>query len=171
MVLSSLTAERTLGQTAADSINLQDPGAIVEAFYETFSKSEGEKWIDDQRANKLRFLFSPEANIIITGRSKGVPDNKVFSLKLYIEILRRPSKEAFYQEQVHAVTERFGDIAQVFSTYENRRSPNGKPFARGINSFQLWYDGNRWWIMNIMMHQQRDGKPIPKQYKNEDTRD
>lgn len=166
LALSSLIVKPASSQTIADSVNLQDPKAVVEGYYEVLSKSEEEKWLDDQRAKELRSLLASEADIIMTGRSQGgVPNNKVLSLEAFTAIGRSTSNEPFYQAQVHAVTERFGDIVHVFSTYENRRSPNGKPFARSINSFQLWHDGDRWWIMNIMTHQQRNGKPIPTRYK------
>jgi hypothetical protein len=45
---------------------------------------------------------------------------------------------------------RWGSIMQVFSTYESRHDTKDPvPFARGINSFQLFVDGTRWWILTI----------------------
>jgi hypothetical protein len=35
---------------------------------------------------------------------------------------------------------------------------------RGINSFQLFYDGNRWWIVNIFWQQESAQDPIPEEY-------
>ena len=59
----------------------------------------------------------------------------------------------------------FGNITQVFSTYESYRSKKDKdPFMRGINSIQLLNDGNRWWIINIYWVQESEENPIPKQY-------
>jgi hypothetical protein len=73
-------------------------------------------------------------------------------------------KTAFYESEVAHRVETFGDIAHVFSTYESRRSPGDKPFARGINSFQLIKTGTGWKIMTILWDSEREGQPIPSKY-------
>lgn len=61
--------------------------------------------------------------------------------------------------------EHFGHIAHVFSTYESRRAVDDpKPFARGINSFQLINDGKRWWVITILWEGERPDNPIPPKY-------
>ncbi len=60
--------------------------------------------------------------------------------------------------------ETFGNIAHVFSTYESRRAPGEKPFARGINSFQLAKTGNAWKVVTILWDAEREGSPIPEKY-------
>jgi hypothetical protein len=49
----------------------------------------------------------------------------------------------------------------AFSTYDSKRIPDGEPFARGINSFQLYGDGTRWWIVTIFWDAEAPDKPIP----------
>jgi hypothetical protein len=62
-------------------------------------------------------------------------------------------------------TERYGNMAQVFSTYESRHdAADPKPFERGINSFQLMNDGHRWWIVTIFWQGETSAGPIPKEY-------
>jgi hypothetical protein len=65
---------------------------------------------------------------------------------------------------MHNETRRFGNIAQVFSSYESRHSVNDPPFARGINSFQLVYDGTRWWIVSILWDEETPTNPIPPEF-------
>jgi hypothetical protein len=65
---------------------------------------------------------------------------------------------------VHRVAEQYGPIAQVFSTYESRRNLDDKPFARGINSFQLFNDGERWWILSIFWTSERPDLMIPDEF-------
>ena len=61
--------------------------------------------------------------------------------------------------------EQFGHITHVFSTYESFHSPSDKqPFARGINSFQLFNDGKRWWVVTIYWQQETPEIQIPKEY-------
>ena len=73
-------------------------------------------------------------------------------------------KTAFYESEVARRVETFGNIAHVFSTYESRRAPGEKPFARGINSFQLVKTGEGWKIMTILWDSEREGNPIPEKY-------
>lgn len=74
-------------------------------------------------------------------------------------------KNGFFETEIARRTEQFGNIAHVFSTYESRRAKSdAKALARGINSFQLLKDGDRWWIVNIFWGQERDDTPIPEKY-------
>ena len=49
---------------------------------------------------------------------------------------------SFFEREAARKTDCFGNVCQVFSTYESRRAPSDeKPFVRGINSIQLVNDG------------------------------
>ena len=75
------------------------------------------------------------------------------------------AKAGFYETEVARRTEEFGRIAQVWSTYESRYSPyDPEPFMRGINSFQLFNDGTRWWIVTIYWQHEGATNPIPEKY-------
>lgn len=147
----------------ADPADVRSPDAIVDAVYEAISGAAGEArdW------DRLRSLFRPEGRLVPTGRG---PESEsgytVATVEEYIESAGQAfAEEGFYEREIHAETEQFGDIAHVFSTYESRRSPDdAEPFQRGINSFQLWYDGDRWWILHIAWHPEREGAPIPARY-------
>jgi hypothetical protein len=73
-------------------------------------------------------------------------------------------KTAFYESEVAHRVETFGNIAHVFSTYESRRAPGEKPFARGINSFQLIKTDAGWKILTILWDTEREGNPLPAKY-------
>jgi len=73
-------------------------------------------------------------------------------------------KTAFFESEVSRKLETFGNIAHVFSTYESRRAPGEKPFARGINSFQLVKVGGAWKVMTILWDSERADNPIPEKY-------
>jgi len=73
-------------------------------------------------------------------------------------------KNGFFESAVARRVEKFGNIAHVFSTYESRREAGGRPFARGINSFQLIRQGSSWKVMTILWDSERDGSPIPGKY-------
>ena len=86
------------------------------------------------------------------------PDN-------YIE-RNKPDFEqnAFYESEMHRKTEQFGDIANVWSTYAARRTPDGDVFMRGINTIQMRYDGKRWWVVSILWQAETPDMPLPKEY-------
>jgi hypothetical protein len=74
-------------------------------------------------------------------------------------------KDGFHEQEVAHRVEQFGDIAQVFSSYESRhKKDDPQPFMRGINSFQLCRQGDRWWVLQILWEQEQDGGPIPVQF-------
>ena len=73
-------------------------------------------------------------------------------------------KNGFFENEVARRTERFGDIVQVWSTYESRRALGEQPFQRGINGLQLVDNGTGWKILSIFWEGERPDNPIPEQY-------
>jgi hypothetical protein len=73
---------------------------------------------------------------------------------------------AFFEKEVARKTDCFGNVCQVFSTYEARRSPTDeKPFARGINSIQLVRDDDGWHVASVVWDTERPDNPIPPAYQ------
>jgi len=115
----------------------------------------------------FKHLFYKNAKLIPTGKNnKGqylarymTPDDYVnTSGKWLLEI-------GFHEVELNRVVESFGNISHVFSTYESFKTKRDeKPFMRGINSIQLMYDGDRWWIVNICWMQETEENPIPEKY-------
>jgi len=134
---------------AADSADVASPDAILAATYDVISGSAGKKrdW------DRFRSLFSPGARLVPVGESKAggfaartlSPEEYVSHGDAYFE------KNGFFEREIARRTERWGNILQAFSTYESRHdAKDSAPFERGINSFQLYFDGKRWWVVNIM---------------------
>jgi hypothetical protein len=95
----------------------------------------------------------------------GQPRARVASHQEFVDASNDSTvKEGFYESEIHRVTERFGNIAHVFSTYESRTKADGPVIARGINSIELFYDGKRWWIASAVWDDERPGNPIPPEY-------
>lgn len=147
---------------AARPEDVSSESAIIEAVYNVISGPKGQQrdW------NRMRSLFVPGARLISahTGED-GLTTAHVMSVEDYIR-LGEPllKKDGFFEREAHRTEDRFGNIAQVFSTYESRHEADAKPFQRGINSFQLLFDGHRWWVVTIYWQGERPGMPIPKQY-------
>jgi hypothetical protein len=74
-------------------------------------------------------------------------------------------KDGFHERELARRTEQYGNIVHAFSTYEAfRKKDDKKPFLRGINSFQLMNDGQRWWIITIFWEAETPQNPLPKKY-------
>ena len=71
----------------------------------------------------------------------------------------------FFETELARTTDSFGQIVHVFSTYEARHAPaDAKPFMRGINSIQLYNDGKRWWIVNLLWRAEDAKLALPERY-------
>ena len=74
-------------------------------------------------------------------------------------------QNGFFEREISRRTEKFGNIAHLFSTYESRhKAEDEKPFARGINSIQLMNDGKRWWVVTILWQGEDEKTPLPAEY-------
>jgi hypothetical protein len=71
--------------------------------------------------------------------------------------------QGFFEREIARHADCFGNVCQVFSTYESRHTASDvKPFERGVNSIQLVNDGKRWWIASVAWDTERPEKPIPQ---------
>lgn len=135
----------------------------IKTLYSVISGKKGEA-----RDWKLfNYLFKSEAKLIPTGTNKqGAHIARYMTPKEYINTSGKWLVEiGFFEKEIARSIHKFGNIAQVFSTYEAYNHSNKtKPFMKGINSIQLLYDNNRWWIINIFWQQASKKHPIPKKF-------
>ncbi len=146
----------------ADPGDVESVDAIIAAVYDVISGSAGQ----DRDWDRMRSLFVPGARLIPTFRdSTGGRALRVQSLEDWIAAANRSLvQNGFFERELYRVTEQYGNIVHLFSTYDSKRTPDGEPFARGINSFQLLDDGNRWWVVTIFWQGESPDKPIPTKY-------
>ncbi len=148
---------------AADPADVGSIDAILGALYDVISGPAGQPrdW------DRFRSLFLAEAYLIPTGVPQGSDRTRArfMSVEEYVTQSGPILEErGFFERQVGLVLERFENIAHAFSTYESRWTPQGEVFQRGINSIQLLWDGERWWVANIMWRGVGPAQEIPKKY-------
>jgi len=137
--------------------------AIIRAMYESVSGPAGL----NRDTLRERSLFMPGAHLVrVTLTDDGTPQAKMMDVDTYLKDTADFFRaNDFYEVEIARRTEVFGQIAQVFSTYEARYAlDDPAPFKRGINSIQLFNDGNRWWIVNMLWDNEREGNPMPAEY-------
>jgi hypothetical protein len=147
---------------AARPADVASMDAILHSLYDVISGPAGPR--DWQR---FRSLFVPGARLIPTRHdSTGHVSLRVWSPEEYAATVGpRFMQTPFYEHQIGQTVETFGAVTQVFSAYASRHAPTDpEPFARGINSIQLFNDGTRWYVVTIYWDSERGGTKIPGQY-------
>lgn len=142
---------------------VQTLDSTIKTLYGVISGEKGEArdW------DLMRYLFHADAKLIPSGKnSEGKYLAKYLTVEDYINGSGKWLVEnGFFEKEMHRTENTFGNVTQVFSTYESFKSEaDAEPFMRGINSIQLLNDGNRWWIINIYWTQETPDNPIPKEY-------
>jgi len=148
--------------TTAYNADVRTINTAMDALLQTISGPAGRS-IDWDR---FRNLFKGDVPFYI--RSKRNEEWRVLELSVekYIsDIGPNLEKRNFFEVSSNLHVSQYGDIASVFMVYESRESPSdAQPFDRGINSLQLMFDGERWWILSLIWQAESTGVPIPKEW-------
>ena len=133
---------------------------IIKAYYDVISGPAGQPrdWERDMS------LHIPNALVSVTGKDE---NNKPFIITQSLSDFHKSfgvPKSGFWEYEVNREIQNFGNITHVWTTYETKKEKNGPVTERGINSIQLYNDGNRWWILSWMFDSERTDNPIPKKY-------
>jgi hypothetical protein len=153
----------TTASDRADPKDVASADAIVAALYDVISGPAGQP----RNWDRFRSLFVANARLIPTGAgADGKGRIRAMSPDEYAASSGpRLGQAGFFEHEIARTSETFGGVTHAFSTYESRRgAKDDKPFARGINSIQLFNDGTRWWVVTVYWDSERAGNPIPQRY-------
>jgi len=143
------------------SDDVQSIDSILAALYNVISGPAGERdW------NRFRSLFLPGASLTSAGKDR---DGNIRIRPRTVEGYVTGAggyfaQHGFFESPIVSRVQAFGNVAQVFCSYESRGAAGEAPFARGINSIQLAHDGKRWWIVSILWDEERPDNPLPKEF-------
>jgi hypothetical protein len=139
----------------ADDVATLD--GILDAFYEVVSGPAGEPrdWARDST------LYLADARFTLVQSQGGAWSARTVDHDAYARSAGPSLQQGFFEREIHREVRRFGPIANVFSTYEWRREPQGEVGGRGVNSIELFHDGARWWIAWAMWADETPSNPIP----------
>ena len=130
--------------SAADSNDIQ---STVDAVYAAISGPAGPRDWD-----RFKALFAPNAHMASYRDGKAnvmTPDDYIARATPVFQ------QNGFFERAVENHVDQFKDIAHVTSRYESRHAPaDEKPFARGVNHFELVRSGDRWLVLSIVWQQE-----------------
>jgi hypothetical protein len=149
---------------AADPKDVKSLDAIVAAVYGVISGPPGARdW------NRFNSLFAKDARLIAVRVPKdgggGKPSLVVMTPADYAGMAGKYFLEhGFFEHELSRKTDSFGAMTHIYTTYESRETKDGKPIDRGINSMEFFFDGERWWCVEIYWDAERPGNAIPEKY-------
>lgn len=149
------------GAPAAKPSDVDSVDHILAALYDVISGPAGPRdW------NRFRSLFIPTAHLTSTGKA---PDGSIRVRPNSVDDYANGAgsyflKNGFFESSIVNRIESYGQVTQVFSSYESRHNAGEAPFARGINSIQMLNDGKRWWIVSILWDSERPDNPLPRDF-------
>ena len=136
------------------------PG-IIKASYDAISVPPGKTL----NLDRFRSLFLPNARLVSVSLKNGEPQVHLMTLKEFSEmVIGSVGKGGHVEHEFTEQVQEYGNIANVWSAYESRATPNDPHVIRGINSIQLFNDGKRWWISGAQWQHERADMPIPAKY-------
>jgi len=128
--------------------DVSSPEAIVLADYECISGGVG---VARQWARDLS-LYDANARFFVTEKDEKTGGLKVWSPS-WQEFTDRTDEEitkgGFVEHEVGHKIYRYGNVATVFSSYEGKKMSTGEIFGRGVNIYQVYFAGGRWWISSV----------------------
>jgi hypothetical protein len=136
-----------------------DIGAVVDAMYAMISGPAGPRdWslqveVFHRDSRQIRTGVGPDGKpwMKIMGREDYIGDTTPYFMT-----------NDFHEIEIARRVDVLGNIAHVWSAYEARRSPDdAEPERRGVNSIQLFRDGNgQWSIVAMIWDNERPGVSV-----------
>ncbi len=162
MAPQSVQSATGAATVAADPKDVASADAIIAALYDANTNMVDRKI----GADRFRSLFVPGARLMPTFKPPtGSAVIRMETVDVYVRgASSGPPRGGFSEREIARTSQAFGNIMQVFSTYETHRDSVDTHPARGINSIQLFNDGTRWWVVGVLWDNARPDKPIPAEY-------
>jgi hypothetical protein len=159
--LAAPASAQPLTPRAADPADVATLDAIIAAFYDIVSGPADERrdWARDSTLYTAGVRFTIEA---------GGGGERRWQTIDHASYARQSSaflERGFFEREIHRVTQEFGGMAHVFSTYEwTAPTETGPQRGRGINSIELVFEQGRWWITFAQWASETPDHAIPAQY-------
>ncbi len=165
IIVSIVLSISFFGNAQVDTVAVKSIEGITNKMIALISgeKDEPRNW------DEYRNLFLPTAQKISINR-KAPPKKQVRVMNLE-EFVRNVGplykKNGFDEIAIGLTINEFNGIANVFQSFYCKNLI-GTYEKRGINSYQLVYAENRWWIASTTFTNETDDNKIPNNYLNKE---
>ncbi len=156
LLIAILGCNSIFAQTTAEKYteDVQSIDAIITAYYEVVSGSSQDPW----QFERDSYIHSKNA-VITRLDENGMAESHALEAE-YIPLALAP-KSDFYEKELKRTVSHYGNIAQVWSAFEIRTAPETASNVKGLNSIQLHYENNRWFIDSWTCEMESDtNKPV-----------
>lgn len=144
----------------------RDLDALIKTLYECMSFEPNAR----PDYERFRTLFAPGATILPPSDDEpasgpiGIEDF-IISSQEAISGSKHVADNGFREREIHRVTQTFGSICQVFSSYESEVCLDDSVMSsRGLNALQLVWQGQRWWIISLAWDDESPNCRMPDCY-------
>ncbi len=167
-----LFSAKTFCQNQDDSIeNLSTVNGIIHTLYDVISGPVGQN--RDWNAFKNLFADNARMYIAVPGENNGSALKSITPDEYAERNQNRLSDIGFTENELYRITNTYGAGTQILSTYESHfTNKNGEEeITKGINNIQLYFDGQRYFIVTIFWDANAKNIEVPDRYlpKNKNT--
>lgn len=147
-------------QAQVDSLSLKTPEGVCAKMlaFISFEKGEEKDW------DEFRNLFLPDAQMMSFRFDSGTPISRQARSQNIEEFVRywgpNYSKTGFEEYVIGLDVKEFNGIATVFQSFYCK-SLDGSYEARGVNTYQVVFLNDRWWIASSMFTNETEGAKLP----------
>ena len=162
IISTNLTAQ---DKALADTAAVKSIDGILKKMLNIISGEKGK--IRDWESFRNLFLLTANFTVL----NNAVPNNKdsfaqpveTVNLEEFIKLMHDEYYDAGYLEfETGKTVDQYNGLASVFQSFYGKDSDNHE--EKGINSYQLVFFKNRWWIANLVWVTASNGAPIPQKY-------
>ncbi|MGQ1787797.1 hypothetical protein [Saccharicrinis sp. GN24d3] len=133
---------------------------IVKEVLNIISGEEGK----ERNWDAFRNLFLPTARMTVVYHDEDhpIPIETVSVDEFIAHLSDEYYQKGFTEYELGKAVDEYNGIAHVFQSFYAKDSESKE--ERGINSYQLVYHSERWWIANLVWTGDSNGVKIPKKY-------
>lgn len=148
-----------LAQTDTEAVKTIE--GITDKMLELISVEIGE----DSDWEEFRTLFLPTAQFLsFNPTARSGRQTRAFNIEEFIRLFGPMyKKEGFLETATGIQVQEFNGLANVFQSFE-AKNLTGTYAEKGINSYQLVYLNDRWWIANSTWVNASETRPIPNEF-------
>jgi hypothetical protein len=154
----------TLSAQTSDKVDT--PDGIIAAFYACLDVQKGGQ-LDSVRLTNLFWPGAQLDGVYRTRKDTTRYGNHRIAIPEYLKIIKEVcATHRFKEWETGRKTIAYGHLMTIYSAYEliDVDGKNDTTWLRGINTFQLFNDGKRWWITYCSYEEEGTAGKIPAEF-------